>query len=459
MAGEETVQLRDVCVKIGSGATPRGGKEAYKGGATSLIRSQNIYNEGFHRDGLVYIDDDQSAELRNVEVKPNDVLLNITGDSVARCCQVAEDVLPARVNQHVAIIRPQPKSLDARFLRYVLVSHEYQSRLLALASAGATRPALTKSMIEELDIPSPPLAEQKAIAEVLGALDDKIELNRRMNGTLEAMARALFQSWFVDFDPVRAKLDGRPPAALDPATAALFPEHLEDSPLGHIPKGWKACPLTELIEVVKGRSYRSEELAESKTALVTLKSFLRGGGYRTDGLKPFTGEYKPNQRVRPGDLVVAFTDVTQAADVIGKPALVRSDDRFEALVASLDVGIVRPKSKHVSIPFLYCLFLTAEFQAHTYSHATGTTVLHLGSTAIPSFVSVVPPVEIAEKFAERADPIFRLIDENAKQSRTLATLRDTLLPKLLSGELSVGDEERQIERATSWKPQLTPPTS
>ena len=82
MAGEETVQLREVCVKIGSGATPRGGKEAYRGGATSLIRSQNIYNEGFHRDGLVYIDDDQSAELRNVEVKPNDVLLNITGDSV-----------------------------------------------------------------------------------------------------------------------------------------------------------------------------------------------------------------------------------------------------------------------------------------------------------------------------------------------------------------------------------------
>ena len=127
MAGDwETLQLRDACLKIGSGATPRGGKEAYKGGATSLIRSQNIYNEGFHRDGLVYIDDDQSAELRNVEVKSNDVLLNITGDSVARCCQVATDVLPARVNQHVAIIRPQPDSLDACFLRYVLVSHEYQ---------------------------------------------------------------------------------------------------------------------------------------------------------------------------------------------------------------------------------------------------------------------------------------------------------------------------------------------
>jgi type I restriction enzyme S subunit len=167
MAGEATVQLRNACEKIGSGATPRGGKEAYKGGTTSLIRSQNVYNEGFHRDGLVYIDEVQSADLRNVEVKPNDVLLNITGDSVARCCQVAPDVLPARVNQHVAIIRPQAKSLDARFLRYVLISHEYQSRLLALASAGATRPALTKLMIEELHIPSPPLAEQNELPRVL----------------------------------------------------------------------------------------------------------------------------------------------------------------------------------------------------------------------------------------------------------------------------------------------------
>ena len=125
MAGEwETLQLRDACLKIGSGATPRGGKEAYKGGATSLIRSQNIYNEGFHRNGLVYIDDNQSAELRNVEVKSNDVLLNITGDSVARCCQVAADVLPARVNQHVAIIRPQPNSQEASIQRIGLRAND-----------------------------------------------------------------------------------------------------------------------------------------------------------------------------------------------------------------------------------------------------------------------------------------------------------------------------------------------
>ena len=249
---------------------------------------------------------------------------------------------------------------------------------------GTSNPTLSRASFGAQLFPFPPLPKQKAIAAVLGVLDDKIELNRRMNATLEAMARALFQSWFVDFDPVRAKLDGRQPTGLDPTTAALFPSEFEDSELGTIPKGWEARPLAEMVQIVKGRSYRSEELAESKTALVTLKSFLRGGGYRVDVLKPFTGEYKPNQRVHPGDLVVAFTDVTQAADVIGKPALICSDDRFDTLVASLDVGIIRPKSNRVSVPFLYCLFLTSEFQGHTYSHTTGTTVLHLSAAAIPS---------------------------------------------------------------------------
>jgi type I restriction enzyme S subunit len=402
-----------------------------------VVRTQDIITGVFRAEQAGRVSEETYAErIARVTPSRGDLLYSREGTYFGIAAEV-----PAKtrvcLGQRMVLIRPDKRRLNFSFLCHWLNSPIMAAHIHGYRD-GTVAERLNLPTIRALPILIPPLAEQKAIAAVLGALDEKIELNRRMNATLEAMARTLFQSWFVDFDPVRAKLDGRKPVGLDEATAALFPEHLEDSPLGHIPKGWKACPLAELIEVVKGRSYRSEELAESKTALVTLKSFLRGGGYRIDGLKPFTGEYKPTQRVRPGDLVVAFTDVTQAADVIGKPALVRSDARFETLVASLDVGIVRPKSKHVSIPFLYCLFLTAEFQAHTYSHATGTTVLHLGARAIPSFISVVPPVDIAKKFVERADPIFRLIDENAKQSRTLATLRDTLLPKLLSGELSVG---------------------
>ena len=197
-----TTRLGDVCEKIGSGATPRGGSEVYLSSGVSLIRSQNVYNDGFKEDGLAYINNEHAKELENVTVKPDDVLLNITGDSVARVCQVPEEILPARVNQHVAIIRPRKDVLDARYLRYFLISPEMQQHMLSLASAGATRQALTKGMIEAFEVPAPPLPEQKAIASILGSLDDKIELNKKMNETLEAMARAIFKSWFVDFDPI-----------------------------------------------------------------------------------------------------------------------------------------------------------------------------------------------------------------------------------------------------------------
>jgi type I restriction enzyme S subunit len=401
-----------------------------------LVRGDNIVQGAIRWDGVKSWPALECAEYEAYQLREGDVVLAMDRpwiEAGLKFAAISKHDLPCLLVQRTARLRGGPR-LDTGFLRYLIASREFTQHIHAITT-GTAVPHISGRQIKDFSFALPPIAEQREIAGVLGSLDEMIELNRRMNATLEVMARALFQSWFVDFDPVRAKLDGRSPAAVDPATATLFPKQLEDSPLGRIPKGWKACPLAELIEVVKGRSYRSEQLAEAKTALVTLKSFLRGGGYRIDGLKPFTGKYNPNQRVRPGDLVVAFTDVTQTADVIGKPALVQSDDRFENLVASLDVGIVRPKSKHVSIPFLYCLFLTAEFQAHAYSHATGTTVLHLGSMAIPSFVSVVPSVEIAENFAERAGPIFRLIDENVKQSRTIATLRDALLPKLLSGKL------------------------
>jgi len=430
MAGEwEKLQLRDACLKIGSGATPRGGKEAYKGGATSLIRSQNIYNEGFHRDGLVYINDDQSAALRNVEIKPNDVLLNITGDSVARCCQVAADVLPARVNQHVAIIRPQPLSLDARFLRYVLVSHEYQQRLHALASAGATRPALTKTMIEELDIPSPPLAEQKAIAAVLGALDDKIELNRRMNATLEAMARALFQSWFVDFDPVRAKLDARQPDGLDQATAALFPNSFQDSAAGHIPTGWTVCPLSILTRYLS-RGIGPSYLEEGGVCVLNQKCVR---DHRVD----FSKSRRHDVVKKPiNDRALQLHDVLVNSTGMGTLGRVAQVFHLpEVAIVDSHVTIVRAASD--TDPFFLGIYLTGR-EAEIEELGEGSTgQTELSRARLGELKIITPPFEIQKAFGAAVGPFLKRISENEHQSRTLATLRDTLLPKLLSGTLRV----------------------
>jgi type I restriction enzyme S subunit len=448
MAGEwTTFRLGAVCTKIGSGATPRGGSGVYLDkGRYSLIRSQNVYNDGFRADGLAFIGIKHATELSNVELLRNDVLLNITGDSVARCCQVDESVLPGRVNQHVAIIRPNPDKLDPRFLRYSLVSPEMQALLLSWAAAGATRNALTKAMIEAIQVSAPrDINEQRAIGEVLGALDDKIELNRRMSETLEAVARALFKSWFVDFDPVRAKAEGRDPGLPKPI-ADLFPTRLVDSELGSVPEGWSVRSLGEYVQIIKGRSYSSAELTESDTALVTLKSFARGGGYRPDGLKSFSGAFKPEQAVSPGELVIACTDVTQAAEVVGRAAIVRASKAFRTLVASLDTVIVRPTEK-VTCSFVYFLAGTDEFVSHTYAHTTGTTVLHLAKEALPAFLFVLPSQELLTTFDDFARPVLDRIQASEGESDTLITLRAVLLPKLISGELRVRDAERLVAEA------------
>ena len=284
------IRLGDVCTKIGSGATPRGGSDVYlQNGPYALIRSQNVYNDGFHRDGLAFIGEKHAAELENVEVINGDVLLNITGDSVARACQVDPTVLPARVNQHVVIIRPDPDKLAPRFLRYFLVSPEMQTKLLSWAGSGGTRNALTKGMIESFDVLAPTdVDEQRAIAHILGTLDDKIELNRHMNETLEAMARALFKSWFVDFDPVRAKSEGRDPG-LPKLLANLFPDSFEDSELGEIPKGWRVLPLAECIDTARGLSYKGSGLSDSGLPMHNLNSIYEGGGYKHEGIKHYEG--------------------------------------------------------------------------------------------------------------------------------------------------------------------------
>ena len=175
----QTVKLGDVCTKIGSGATPRGGKESYKDSGIALFRSQNILDFNFSSDGLAFIDEQQAAKLSNVEVQLYDVLINITGDSVARVCIAPEEYLPARVNQHVAIIRTNHHKANAHYIFYYL--QYIKEYLLSLSSAGATRNALTKIMLEELEIMLPTIKEQQIIADTLSVLDARIAENKKIN--------------------------------------------------------------------------------------------------------------------------------------------------------------------------------------------------------------------------------------------------------------------------------------
>ena len=212
-------KLGDICTKIGSGATPRGGKDAYCDKGITLVRSQNVLDFSFSDSGLAFINEEQAAKLNNVEVLSGDVLLNITGDSVARACMMDDSFLPARVNQHVAIIRGKNDIVINRYLLYFL--QWQKSHLLQLASGGATRNALTKGMIEQLEIELPSLEQQKTIVAILGSLDDKIALNNKINENLEQQAQALYHEWFECVDR------------------------------NSLPSGWKITTLDEIAEISK----------------------------------------------------------------------------------------------------------------------------------------------------------------------------------------------------------------
>lgn len=449
------VLLGDACSKIGSGATPRGGKEAYLGGATALIRSQNIYNDRFVHDGIVFIDDKQAGELRNVVVEEGDVLLNITGDSVARCCQVAPDVLPARVNQHVSIIRPKPDVFDARFLRYAFINPAMQAHLLGLASVGATRNALTKGVIESLSISAPPLEQQRAIAHILGTLDDKIDLNRRINQTLEAMAQAIFKSWFVDFDPVKAKItaieqgedplraamcaiSGKTEFELEQmprddyeqlaATAALFPDAIEDSELGGIPKGWEVVPASALIEFNPKEPLRKGTVAPylDMASLPTFGSWAE---------PPVPREFGSGMRFRNGDALLAR--ITPCLEN-GKSAFIQNLPDESVGWGSTEFIVMRSK-KPVPQEYAYLLVRHAAFREQAIRSMTGTSGRQRAQTDAVAEFKVVSPSENSVwcAFSGLVGSCFKVIKFQSEAIETLVELRDTLIPKLLSGELRI----------------------
>jgi len=170
----ENVSLKDITSKIGSGSTPRGGQKAYKTEGISLIRSMNVHDDGFREKGLAFIDDEQAKKLDNVTIQENDVLLNITGASVARCCIVDKNYLPARVNQHVSILRLKDEMLP-KFLHYYLISPTIKTELLKSSSGGATREAITKTMLEEFQVPVVPLSQQQKTVAYLDKISQKIE--------------------------------------------------------------------------------------------------------------------------------------------------------------------------------------------------------------------------------------------------------------------------------------------
>lgn len=330
---------------------------------------------------------------------------------------------------------------DMRWLYYAIKHHK-----LGEIDDGSPIPSTTRSAVYVRDFDVPPLAEQKAIAAVLGALDDKIELNRRMNATLEAMARALFQSWFVDFDPVRAKLDARPPAGLDPATAALFPDSFYDSELGHIPTGWTIKPVGEVVDCVGGGT---PSTAEPK--------YWEGGTHHWTTPKDFSSLQAPvlldtDRKLTDSGVAKISSGLLPAGTLLLSSRAPVGYLAIAAMPVAINQGFIAMKCNERASNF-FMLNWCQQNMAEIESRATGTTFAEISKQNFRPIPMVLPPKELMAAFTAKVAPLYAQITANLHQSRTLATLRDTLLPKLLSGELSVAATVKESLLVQTGEPQ------
>ncbi len=353
------------------------------------------------------------------------------------------------------VIRGRPGVTDNDFAYYLTRSEYVRSYAISQMTGSSGRQRVPTAALASLEVAVPPLPVQRAIARILGALDDKIELNRKMNETLEQKARAIFKSWFVDFDPVRAKAavrrrhpkwtDAQVSRAacpgLKPEIAALFPDSFQDSELGEIPKGWKVDALEQHVHVEKGLSYKGEGLADEGLPLHNLNSVYEGGGYKHEGLKHYTGEYRDRHVVKAGDLIVANTEQGFDYLLIGFPAIVPHCYGDDGLFTH-HLYRVRPLPASPLTPrFLYFLLMSHDVREQVIGCTNGTTVNMLAADGLRRPEFPMPPAELVDRFDRLATPTFDLMEQNVARSRTLAAIRDALLPKLMSGELRVESDE------------------
>ena len=333
------------------------------------------------------------------------------------------------------------KGNDPRFIHYFLQDLDFSAYSDKAAVPGVNRNHLHEEIVR---FPTD-IVEQRAIAHILGTLDDKIELNRRMNETLEAMARALFKSWFVDFDPVRAKMEGRD-TGLSKHIADHFPDMMVESELGEIPEGWAAETLSDHFAAVKGVSYKGSGLGDDGIPLHNLNSVYEGGGYKHEGIKYYSGEYADRHVVLPGDVIVANTEQGHDRLLIGHAAIV---PRFfgDRGIASHHIYCLRPKSNcQLSTTFLCSLLNSPQMHDLVSGYANGTTVNMLPLDAVQKPLIVIPPRAVVEAFDVLAMYTVHRCEETVLEFRTLTALREALLPKLVSGDLRLKDTDTFLQR-------------
>ncbi len=396
----------------------------------ALVRGDNVVQGKFRWDGVKRFPKYRYPEFLEYALHDGDVVLAMDRpwiEAGLKFAQVKSFDLPALLVQRVTRLRGTSK-LDTQFLRYVIGSHQFTGYVLGVQT-GTAVPHISGEQIKNYNFLLPPLEIQQKIASILGALDDKIELNRRTNTTLETIAQTLFKSWFVDFDPVKAKAAGFEPEGLDATTAALFPSGFESSSLGEIPEGWTVESLSMQLEILSGGTPKTTEPTywDGEILWVAVPD-TASGIFITRTAKTITalGLEKSATQLLPAETIVIT-----ARGTVGKCAIISKPMTMNQSCYGL-----RGK-KGVGQIFLY--FQTLNQVRRLQGGANGSVFDTITRSSFDVLEVIRPSSELLKAFEEFAKPIFQSILQNQLEIESLTITRDSLLPKLLSGELDVSD--------------------
>lgn len=400
--------LKNATSKIGSGVTPRGGDSVYLAEGIPLIRSQNVYNGTFHHEGLAFISEQQAARMDGVTVKKDDVLLNITGDSVARATMVPDELVPARVNQHVAIIRPRCDKILPSYLKYYLISPFMQATMLSLAGSGGTRKALTKTMIEGFDVPAPSIAEQQRIVDTLTNYDNLIENNRRRIKLLEESARLLYREWFVHL---------------------RFPGHEHVHFVDGVPEGWEYKEIASMFDSTSGGtpSRKTPEYFDGGINWVKTQEL--------DELFVFDTEEHISESALKSSAAKLFPAGTLLVSIYGGSNIGRTGLLAKASASNQACVALMPKRNPDDVFFAQKWL--QENRGYVIGLGQGAAQTNINQQTLRNLRMLVPCNSLLDAFTSFVRPIYEQIANHCQQLAKLREARDLLLPRLMSGQLAV----------------------
>ncbi len=434
------VRVEEIAEKVAMGPFGSSIKvETYVPQGVPVINGKHLHGRRLDEGvGFDFICEEHADRLANANVGPGDIVFTHRG-TIGQVSMIPRDAQYERyvVSQSQMYLRCDESRMLPEFTALWFASAEGRHALLANTSqVGVPSIAQPASYVKTIPIPLPPMDEQRAIAHILGALDDKIELNRRMNETLEAMARALFKSWFVDFDPVRAKMEGRD-TGLPEDVAGLFSDRLVDSEMGETPEGWRAGTLADVAELNPeswGRKntpdgVRYVDLANTKWGVI-------------ESVQPHAWGSAPSRArrvLRPGDTIVGTVRPGN-----GSFALVDRD----GLTGSTGFAVLRPKAA-IGREIVYCAATSHGNIARLARLADGGAYPAVNPTTVLGTAVVLPEARTRAAFSELTAPLLSQLHENQREARVLASTRDTLLPKLVSGEIRLRESPASFEPCRS----------